>query len=281
MTTKTDLQSWINQAVVALSDSEIPFLEVLVIASFILDKPREWIIAHSNEMLREDQLEQLDLYVDRLIKGEPLAYITGKQAFYGLDFIVTPAVLIPRPETELLVEEASKWLKIHPQRRNVIDLCTGSGIIAVTLANAFPEIMMTAVDISEDALIIAKKNAFMHRLQNRIVWIKGDLFSDSEGVFDLILSNPPYIPSAVLDSLEVSKHEPRLALDGGQDGLQIISRLLEQSADHLNPGGALFFEIESALSEPVIQLSYKYFPDAGIDLLFDYADLPRLVKIQK
>jgi release factor glutamine methyltransferase len=281
MTTKIDLQSWINQAIIALSNSETPFLEVQVIAAFVLNKSREWIIAHSDEVLSEAQLEQLDSCITRLQKGEPLAYITGSQAFFGLDFAVSPAVLIPRPETELLVEEAIQWLEQNPGRRQAADMCTGSGIIAISLANKIPDLLLTAMDISEEALAVARKNAFTHHLEHRINWLRSDLFSNSEGVFDLILANPPYIPTAVLEKLEVCKHEPRLALDGGADGLQTISQLLEQSVEHLRPGGALFFEIESSLSAQILQLSTQLVPDAKIDLHFDYANLPRLVKIQQ
>ena len=281
MTTKIDLRTWIDQAVHALENSETPNLEVQVIAAFALGKSREWVIGHSEEILQGDQIEKMNGYLARLQEGEPLAYITGKQAFYGLDFNVSPAVLIPRPETELLVEEAIQWLASKPNRKKVLDMCTGSGIIAITLVDSLPAIKMTAVDVSAEALAVAKKNAQDHTVEERICWEQSDLFARVEGNFDLILSNPPYIPSGKLKDLSVSKYEPRLALDGGMDGMSSIRTLFQQAAPCLLPGGALMCEIESTLGEPILSLARTVFPDAEIDLLLDYADLPRLVRIQK
>lgn len=281
MTKKTDLQTWLSQAVNSLVNSDTPYLEAQVIAAFSLDKTREWVIGHPEFDLPQESIDTLNHSLNRLVKGEPLPYITGKQAFYGLDFVVTPAVLIPRPETELLVEEALQWLETRPSRRKVVDVCTGSGIIAVSLADTIPALHITAVDISEGALEVARQNSLLHQVNDRITFINDDLLTGIEGKFDLIVSNPPYIPTVKLADLSVSKFEPVLALDGGVDGLQVIYRLLQQSCDHLLPGGALFFEIESTLSEPTLQLAEQYFPGAEIKLLYDYADLPRLVRIQK
>ncbi|MHC1740773.1 MAG: peptide chain release factor N(5)-glutamine methyltransferase [Anaerolineaceae bacterium] len=281
MTTKTDLQTWISQATHSLVQSESPFLEVQVIAANILCQSREWVIAHADFQPTSEQLNQLNAALTRLVNGEPLAYIIGKQSFYGLDFIVTPAVLIPRPETELLVEEAIHWLELNPRRRNVVDVGTGSGVIAITLADVFLDLKITAIDISEDALKLSQQNAVNLQVNDLISWQKNDLLSNLSGKFDLILANLPYIPTETLNSLDVIKFEPRLALDGGSDGLNLIRKLLMHSPEHLLAGGVILLEIESTLSNEVLEISKGIFPAAKIDLIFDYANLPRLVKIQE
>jgi release factor glutamine methyltransferase len=279
-TKKIELQTWINQAIRSLEHSETPFLEVQVITAHILAQSREWVIAHPDFQLAPAQVDQLDSALNRLVNGEPLAYITGKRSFYGLDFIVSPAVLVPRPETELLVEEAIQWLEENPRRRSAVDIGTGSGIIALTLADTFIDLKMTGLDISEDALKIARENAAFNHLQDRINWQTNDLLTDFEGSFDLILANLPYIPTQVLNSLEVIKHEPRLALDGGMDGMQLIRRLIEQIPGHIRPGGAIFLEIESTIGAQVQKIAEEHFPQAKIELQIDYAKLPRLVRIE-
>jgi release factor glutamine methyltransferase len=278
--TMTNLQSWLEKSVILLEKSETPNLEAQVLASFCLGKTREWIISHSEFEIPETQFNEMNLSLNRLVKGEPLPYITGKQAFYGLDFLVSPAVLIPRPETELLVEEAIAWLESHPIRRKAIDICTGSGIIAITLADTFPEIKITATDLSNDALDIARRNSHEHQVDDKITFIKSDVLEGIKGKFDLIVSNPPYIPTAKLAELPVIQYEPRLALDGGEDGLTITRKIFKESREKLLPGGAIFIEIESTLGKATMELARNCFIDAEIDLICDYADLPRLVRIQ-
>jgi release factor glutamine methyltransferase len=281
MTTKIELQNWVDQAIRSLDHSETPFLEVQVITAFILGKSREWVIAHPDYELDAVQIEQLNAVLARLQKQEPLAYITGKRAFYGMDFFVSPAVLIPRPETELLVEEAVHWLETYSHKRSVVDVGTGSGIISISLADIFLDLNMTAIDISQDALDIAGKNIELHELTERIHLLRNDLLTNIEKKFDLILANLPYIPSPTLNTLDVRHYEPSLALDGGEDGLRLIRQLLEQAPAHLQSGGAVFLEIEATLETQVKQIAQAVFPQARIDLLTDYAELPRLVKIQQ
>jgi len=136
-------------AICSLENSETPFLEVQVICASVLGKTREWILSHNELELGKDQVEQLNALVTRLKNGEPLAYLTGQRSFYGLDFKISPDVLIPRPETELLVEEAATWLEENPHRRKAVDVGTGSGIIAITLADLCADLEMTAIDVSE------------------------------------------------------------------------------------------------------------------------------------
>jgi len=279
--TMTNLQSWLEKSVILLENSETPNMEAQVLASFCLGKTREWVISHPEFEIPAEKINEMKLSLNRLVKGEPLPYITGKQAFYGLEFIVSPAVLIPRPETELLVEEAISWLESRPNRRKVVDICTGSGIIAITLADTFPQAIFTATDISNDALEIARRNSQEHRVDDKITFINSDVLEGIEGKFDLIVSNPPYIPTAKLAELPVVQFEPRLALDGGEDGLSITRKIFMESKEKLLPGGVIFIEIESTLGSATMELARDFFADAEIELLFDYANLPRVVRIQR
>jgi release factor glutamine methyltransferase len=278
--TKIKLQEWMDGAIRSLEKSETPFLEVQVICASVLGKSREWILAHNDLELEKDQIKKLDSLVSRLINGEPLAYLSGQRSFYGLDFKVNPDVLIPRPETELLVEEAAAWLEENPHRRKAVDVGTGSGIIALTLVDLFSDLEMTAVDISEKALAVAQENACWHQLEGRVRWEHGDLLSQQEGPFNLILANLPYIPTTTLNQLDVIKFEPRLALDGGENGLILIERLLKQAVTRLLPGGAIFLEIESTLGEETLNLCQTIFPEAKTHLFYDFAHLARVIRIE-
>jgi release factor glutamine methyltransferase len=277
--TKINLGSWQENAIRQLSGSETPMLESLVLLALVLEKPREWVISHSTDDLTDNQKNRLDQLLERLVKGEPLAYLTGKKAFYGMDFCVTKDVLIPRPETELLVEEAIQWLTDHPTRSKVADIGTGSGAIAIVLADAIPGLMVTAVDISPSALEIARANCETYHHEDQITFIQNDLLAGITLKFDLIAANLPYIPSPTLNTLSELRYEPQSALDGGEDGTKFIARLLRQSVDLLRPGGMILLEIEATISENVISLAKQYFPDAIIDVIFDYANFPRIIKI--
>jgi release factor glutamine methyltransferase len=253
----------------------------LVLLSLVLEKPREWIISHIDEEISAGQNDRLESVLARLSAGEPLAYITGSRAFYGLDFAVSPAVLIPRPETELLVEEAIQWLLLNPSRRGTYDVGTGSGAIAISLADAFPDLHITAVDISSEALEIARMNCARYHHEDQVTFLQNDLLNGLVVRADLITANLPYIPTATLDELAALRFEPRLALDGGKEGIDLITPLLQQSVTLCKPGGMILLEIESTISDRVIKLARTNFPEAQIDLLFDYANLPRIVKINR
>ena len=278
--TKINIDQWLKtNTKKRVLQSEIAHLEAQVLLGFALNKPREWLVTHPDFELSFEQALQANKLFEDLNSGVPLPYLVGKQAFFGLDFIVTPDVLIPRPETEQLVEETIQWLEEHPLRRKLVDVGTGSGIIAVTLADHFDGLKISAVDISTEALAIAKKNALKFGVDQHIEFLQSDLLQNCPGRFDLIVANLPYIPSETLKSLSVSRHEPLLALDGGQDGLDLISRLFAQSIDKLNPGGAMLLEIEAGQAEAVTRLAEKYWPNAKNTILFDLAKQPRIIKI--
>lgn len=279
--TKVDLGSWITEKRALLREkTEFPSIEINVITSRLLGKPVSWIIAHPETILETDQIQKLDGAVERLQAGVPLAYITGNKAFFGLDFIVNEQVLIPRPETEILVEQAISWLEAHPGRRETADIGTGSGIIAISLAKRFPDLRVTAVDISQKALAIARRNASLHAVEHQIHFIQSDLLSGVELTFDLILANLPYIPSNELDTLAVARYEPRLALDGGEDGMKLITELINTLQKKILPNGCVFFEIQYNQYRTVREIVIRKFPKAKISVIKDLASFNRLVNIQ-
>jgi release factor glutamine methyltransferase len=279
--TKNNLQQWIENTRQKLEKSrECSILEIYAIASDVLGKPREWLITHGNTSLIQAQLEELEKKIGQLTQGVPLPYITHRQAFYGLDFYVTPEVLIPRPETELMVETAIDWLRDHPGYRTMIDIGTGSGNIAIALVDNIPDLYATAIDLSDNALYLAQINIERLRRQQNITLLRNDLLTGLSLRADLITANLPYIPSDRLPSLDVSRYEPHLALDGGVDGFVTIRRLLAQLPFHLNHGGLALLEIDISHDELSVLEATKIMTSAKISVIHDLAKLPRLLVIQ-
>ncbi len=249
----------------------------------VLDKDRTFLISHAEDFLINGQLNEFRDYVERRAQGEPLQYITGSQDFFGLEFKVTPDVLIPRPETELLVGLALKLFEPDSDPQ-ICDVGTGSGCIAIALLHTRPRAHAIALDISEAAISIAKDNATRHSVNDRISFVVSDCFQSLGNAppFDLIVSNPPYVSAEALAGLqrEVRDHEPQVALTSGSDGLSVIRRLLQEAADFLKADGYLLIEIgfdQAAKVESLI--------DANVwKLLEIYPDLqgiPRIVALQK
>lgn len=259
---------------------ENPHQSALALVAHVLGKPKTWVIAHSDTYLTPAQTREIEALLERLCAGEPLAYLTGKQAFFGLEFNVSPAVLIPRPETELLVESGLAWLEEHPQAHRALDIGTGSGAIAIALASKCPRLEVLAADISDQALAVAQANIARHDLQARVSTIKSDLCQAIEGQFDLLTANLPYIPSQKLLQLPGLAWEPQTALDGGEDGLTFIRRLLSQAAPLLNRPALILLETESSLGPQTAALAIAAFPHGTIELHRDLAGLDRLVSIQ-
>jgi len=249
----------------------------------VLDADRTFLISHAEDLLINGQLNEFRDCVERRAQGVPLQYITGFQDFFGLEFKVTPDVLIPRPETELLVERALKFFG-PDSKPHICDVGTGSGCIAIALLHTRPRAHAIAVDISESAISIAKDNATHHSVDDRISFVISDCFQSLVDAppFDLIVSNPPYVSAEALDGLqrEVRDHEPRIALTPGLDGLSVIRRLLQEAPDFLKSGGYMLIEIgfdQAAKVEGLI--------DAKVwKLLETYPDLqgiPRILTLQK
>ena len=249
--------------------------------SFVIEKDRTFLISHADDDLNESEVDQFRGAVERRAVGEPLQYITGVQDFFGREFRVTPDVLIPRPETELLVETALEVNKAPAI--SICDVGTGSGCIALTLLCERDDARAVAVDKSPAALDVAKFNAQKLAVADRTEFVVSDCFDSlDEREFDLIVSNPPYVAAGVLEGLqrEVRDHEPLIALSPGPDGLSIIRRLVKESPKFLKPNGHLLMEIGFDQGEAVQRLI-----DANVwELLEVRPDLqciPRIVMLRK
>lgn len=257
-------------------------LDAQILLAHVIERPRTWLLAHLDAPLSPPTLESADQAFARLGAGEPLPYILGHWEFFGLTFNITPDVLIPRPETELLVEKAIKWLTAFPEKRSVADVGTGSGVIAVSIAKHIPDANIFATDISTAALKVAQANAEKFDVHQRIDFWECDLlpcdFQSSR--FDLICANLPYIPTATMRALPIYGREPTLALDGGADGLDLYRRLLEIAPQRLAPNGTMLFEIEATQGLKALSLAYDKFSEATISLQQDLAGHNRLLEIQ-
>ncbi len=259
--------------------SETPLLDAQVLLAHVLGKTRAWVMAHPEIEPTSEQQAQIDRSMERLKNGQPLPYVLGHWEFFGLDFLLSPEVLIPRPETELLVEKALEWMK--SQRRNGIlaaDIGTGSGCIAVALAVHAPGLNVIASDVSYPALQVAWQNARAHGVAERVALVQANLLSAFGSGVDLICANLPYITTGSLRTLEVHRHEPVLALDGGADGLVYIRRLLQQAGKIISQG-CLLIEIEASQGAEVRGLAHEAFPQAVVEVIQDLALRDRVVRI--
>ena len=278
------LHSDITTRLASISDT--PDLDASVLIAHVINKPRTWVMAHPELTLTTEQQTQLDESLTRLEKNEPFPYVLGHWEFFGLDFDITPDVLIPRPETELLVEKAIVWLQESKVRRTVADIGTGSGAIAVSLAVNMPDVDILATDISAKALQVAKRNAEKLGVNDKIEFVECDLLPNKSAFvnrhlpFDLICANLPYIPTKTLSQLPVFGREPTVALDGGADGLKLFRRLLNIAPDWLAPNALILLEIEATLGIQVLNLAYDMFDQAEIHLHQDLTGRDRLLEIR-
>lgn len=261
--------------------SESAALDAQVLLAAVLGRKRAWVLAHPEARLTPDQEAELEAKLERLSRGEPLPYVLGHWEFYGLDLEVSPEALIPRPETELLVDYALRWLAAHPSRRWVADVGTGTGCVAIALAYHASQIQVIAGDCSWPALSLARRNIRRYGLERRISLVQADLLTPFDRSFDVICANLPYIPSALLDELPVARWEPRLALDGGPDGLEPLRRLLAQAPRLLQPGGLLLVEIGADQGAAALALVQAAFPSGQATLHPDLAGHPRFIAVQE
>ncbi len=261
--------------------AETPRLDAEVLLSYLLGQKRIFLYVHFDQPLTAEELARYREMVKRRAAGEPVAYICGEKEFMVLTFKVTPAVLVPRPDTETLVEAVIERLKGKEGAR-IADVCTGSGAIALALAHYLPESSIVATEISADAVSIAKENAESLGLSERVVFCEGDLLAPLSGeTFDAIVSNPPYIPSVEIAGLprEV-RAEPIIALDGGADGLDFYRRLVHESAALLKDGGFLAVECGDTQAGAVAEMAVTGgFGRTGI--VHDLADKERVVVMWK
>ncbi len=302
-----------RQRLAPVSDSASGDAQALL--GHVLGVERPWLLAHPEHVLTTEQSAAFEALVARCAGGEPLPYVLGRRAWYDRDFIVTPDVLIPRPETELLLEQALAWANgdrdSHNKGRDntdamngaptddpvgspfmasarttgdppiAVDVGTGSGILAVTFAALQPGWEVHAVDVSEAALGGARRNAALHGVTRQVMFAQSDLLAqwDTSKRIDLLMANLPYIPSADAAALPVARHEPLLALDGGADGLELIRRLLVQAARVMRPGGLMLLEIETRQGAAAAALAREVFPTSQVAVLRDYAGHDRIVRI--
>ena len=281
----TTLAPVLHQArrVLAAAGCDTPDLDAEVLLSHVLQRPRAWLYAHPSYLLDAEQVTAFQTLVRRRAAREPVAYLTGHKEFFGLDLLVTPDVLIPRPETEGLVELILEWAAGRMHDLLAADVGTGSGAIAVGLAVHLPHIRVVAGDILAPALAVARRNVIKHRVEPRVLCVQADLLPPCSVPFDLIVSNPPYLCQAELAAAapEVVNWEPRRALDGGVDGLAVIRSLLAAAAARLHPHGMLAVEIGATQGQPVLELARRWFPRARIEIRQDYAGRDRILVVDQ
>lgn len=244
---------------------------------FVLERPASFLIAHPEYELSETEAVAFAVAVERRSTREPFQYIVGRQEFYGLDFIVEPEVLIPRPETEILVEAAIAELS-HLNTTRFCEIGVGSGCVSISMLVNLPNATAVGTDVSRPALAVAERNALTHNVTHQIELIESDLLENVEGRFDIIVSNPPYIPAEDIDSLqaEVRDYEPLTALSGGPGGLKIVKRLVSDAPRHLVAGGLLMIEIGIGQSQDVTALFNPQIWNSP-RLLPDLQQIPRTV----
>ena len=258
-------------------------LEAEVLIRHVLGIDRATFFRDLEEPVTDSDRQHLDDLVVRRLRREPLNYITGFREFYGLSFEVSDSVLIPRQETELLVETVISLARSRPKHEiKICDVGTGSGAIAISLAVNLPFAEITAIDISQSALDIANANRRTHGVYNRVALRRGNLLEPVDFKPEIIVSNPPYIPMGDLSLLQPEiQYEPRVALDGGTDGLELIRGLLSQSLDKVSSTGAILFEIDSSQENSARILAREYFPNADISVLDDLSGSSRAILIEE
>lgn len=261
--------------------SDTARLDAQMLVGHVLEKPRTWVLAHPEASVSHKEQIRMERLAHRLETGEPLPYVLGRWEFYGFELIVTPDTLIPRPETELLIEYALSWLEKNPAHRFAADVGTGSGCITVAIAAHVHNINFISSDISFAALEIARQNLRNHDLEKRVELLQADLLGPIQKPFDLICANLPYIPTGTLKTLRIYGREPTHALDGGSQGLDLIQRLLQQSQDRLTEGGLLLMEIEASQGKAALKLAQKTLGGIQMEIKSDLAGRDRLIAIQK
>ncbi len=267
----------------AEASSEEASLEAELLLAHALSTDRSRLYQRLRDGLPPDAESAFDALIQRRLNHEPTPYILGRKEFYGLELEVTPAAIIPRPETETLVELviASVRARGAGRRTRVAAVGVGCGAIAVPLAVHLPEADLIATDISPDALALARRNAERHRVAERIRFLHGDLLAPLDAPVDVIAANLPYVRTGDFEAgpPEIREHEPRLGLDGGPDGLRLITRLLRDAPPCLKPGGALFAEIGEERGKGALSLARESFPEARIEVKRDLSGLDRVLVV--
>jgi len=282
---KSSIVEVLKKAEQLLKDAGIknPRLDAEVLLASVIGIERYRLYVIKNDLLDENTTQKFIDAIKKRCLGFPLQYLVGHQEFYSLNFFVGPEALIPRPETELLVEHVIQWAQNRSKRLEICDMGTGSGCIAVTLAKHIPDAVIYATDISGDALNLARKNAKLHGVSAKITFLKGDLYQPLleyglTNKLDAIVSNPPYIPSADLKNLqkEIRDFEPLVALDGGKDGLEFYRKIILGSSRFLKPSGLLALEMGFDQGTRVVGIARKLNIFKSIEIKKDYSNKDRI-----
>lgn len=270
-------------ATLTVAGADSPRLTAEALLAHVLGVSRAQLLSRPEHTLPPNLLADYETLIARAAAGEPLAYLTRHHEFCGLDFLIDARVLVPRPETELLIDLALQFAAQSPiSSLRLLDVGTGSGCLAITLAVRLPSARLTALDVSAEALALARLNARRHNVSDRITFLQSDLLSHfplRTSHFALLLANLPYIPTAELQRLPVSRHEPALALDGGPDGLDLIRRLLADAPHVMAPHSRLLLEINDEKGAEAFDLARAALPSAPIELHKDFAGLDRALAI--
>lgn len=287
---KWTIQKLLNWTTEYLTNKGVdsPRLSSELLISYVVGFKRIELYTQFNKQVPQDQLDKLHDLVKRAGLHEPVAYLTGKTEFYSLEFDITADCMIPRPETELLVQRSIEFLRTRSGIQYVCDLCTGSGCIAVAIAKNFPDARVTATDISAAALAVAARNVEKHKIQEKVRLLCGDLFEPiiqqlDVGQFDLIVCNPPYVSTAEYEKLDknVKDYEPEFALLAGEDGLDVYQRIIEKVDEFLRPGAALMLEIGYAQGPAVRELLGRIGALTEIKIEKDFHNNDRIVTTRK
>jgi release factor glutamine methyltransferase len=290
-----DVRTALKQGLAQLREAHVPSftLAAELLLLHVLGRDRAWIYAHPEEEISAADAERFFALMARRAKGEPTQHLTGKQEFWGLEFEVTPDVLIPRPETEHVIEVTLDRLAVRELRAGrkqtltgeglqIADIGTGSGCIAIALAKELPGAAIYATDISPAAIVIARRNAMRHNVRNQVQFLEGNLLDMVTTQFDLIASNPPYIGRREAPTLmrEVRDHEPEIALYGGEEGYELYAELIAQAAAHLKPGGLLVLELGHN-SLPAVQPLLDARTWTSVAITNDLAGIPRVIAAER
>lgn len=279
-----DALIWATERLAA-AGCDTPRLDAEVLLCECAGVERAFLLAHGTDAVPAEAWSRFRDWVARREKREPLAYITGHREFYGMDFAVTPAVLVPRPETEHVVDEVLALAQARHRREQpllIADVGTGSGAIAIALAVHLPHAQVCALDASREALEVAWRNAHRHGVVDRLCLVQSDLLEHLPWAVDILVANLPYVADEEWPALspEIRFHEPTHALRGGANGLDLIRRLLAQAPAHMRPGGAVVLEIGAGQAADVGRAAQAAFRNAQIRVVQDYAGLDRVVVIQ-
>ena len=292
-----DVRTALKRGIAELRDANVPSytLAAELLLLHVLGRDRTWLYAHPEEVVPGLEAHRFLSLILRRAEGEPTQYITGKQEFWGMEFEVTPDVLIPRPETEHVIEVALDRLAVREIRAGrkqtltgedlqIVDVGTGSGCIAAALAKELPGARIVATDISSAALAVARRNAARHSFGDRIRFVECNLLSDAafSGPFDLVVSNPPYVGRKEKETLmrEVRDHEPELALYGGEEGYEFYADLIVQAARHLKPGGLIVLELGHN-SLPAVQPLLDLLDWTNVAVTKDLAGIDRVIAVER